>query len=115
MCKMSIKVNAKSQFKDKVSGELNSLEVPEWGDTIYYRNAINGKKQGQIMSLYDKGKIVESVCMSLIMRALNKDGNLIWRPAELQEMMREYDVEVISRVVEVIADNEATVDEAKKQ
>ena len=53
--------------------------------------------------------------MSLIMRALNKDGEAIWRPGELTEMMREYDVEVISRVVEVIADNEATVDEAKKQ
>ena len=112
---MSIKENAKSQFKDKLSGELNALEVPEWNDTIYYKNAINGKKQGQIMSLYDKGKVVESVCMSLIMRALDKEGNQIWRPAELTEMMREYDIQVISRVVEVIADNETTVEDAKKQ
>ena len=111
---MSIKENAKLQFSEKLSGELNSIDVPEWGDTIYFKNAINGKKQGQIMSLYDKGKIVESVCMSLIMRALDKDGNAIWRPAELVEMMREYDIEVISRVVEQIADNQATVDEAKK-
>ena len=111
---MSIKENAKLQFSEKLSGELNSIDVPEWGDTIYFKNAINGKKQGQIMSLYDKGKIVDSVCMSLIMRALDKDGNAIWRPAELIEMMREYDIEVISRVVEQIADNQATVDEAKK-
>ena len=80
---MSIKENAKLQFSEKLSGALNSIEVPEWGDTIYYKNAINGEA--------------------------------IWRPGELTEMMREYDVEVISRVVEVIADNEATVDEAKKQ
>ena len=111
---MSIKENAKLQFSDKLSGELNSIDVPEWGDTIYFKNAINGKKQGQIMSLYDKGKIVDSVCMSLIMRALDKDGNAIWRPSELIEMMREYDIDVISRVVEQIADNQATVDEAKK-
>ena len=111
---MSIKENAKLQFSEKLSGELNSIDVPEWGDTIYFKNAINGKKQGQIMSLYDKGKIVESVCMSLIMRALDKDGNSIWRPSELVEMMREYDIDVISRVVEQIADNQATVDEAKK-
>ena len=111
---MSIKENAKLQFSDKLSGELNSIDVPEWGDTIYFKNAINGKKQGQIMSLYDKGKIVDSVCMSLIMRALDKDGNSIWRPSELVEMMREYDIDVISRVVEQIADNQATVDEAKK-
>ena len=111
---MSIKENAKLQFSEKLSGELNSIDVPEWGDTIYFKNAINGKKQGQIMSLYDKGKIVDSVCMSLIMRALDKDGNAIWRPSELIEMMREYDIDVISRVVEQIADNQATVDEAKK-
>tara|TARA_R110000744_G_scaffold156160_1_gene271684 strand:- start:519 stop:857 length:339 start_codon:yes stop_codon:yes gene_type:complete len=111
---MSIKENAKNQFRDKLSGDLNSLHVPEWGDTIYYKNAINGKKQGQIMSLYDKGKIVESVCMSLIMRALDKDGVAIWKPSELSEMMREYDIDVISKVVEVIADKETTVDEAKK-
>jgi|TARA_R110000796_G_scaffold65126_2_gene150537 hypothetical protein len=112
---MSIKENAKNQFRDKLSGELNSIEVPEWGDTIYYKNAINGKKQGRIMSLYDKGQIVESVCMSLIMRALDKDGVAIWKPSELVEMMREYDIDVVSRVVEVIADKETTVDEAKKQ
>ena len=111
---MSIKENAKLQFSEKLSGELNSIDVPEWGDTIYFKNAINGKKQGQIMSLYDKGKIVESVCMSLIMRALDKDGNAIWKPAELVEMMREYDIEVISRVVEEISDSTTTVDEAKK-
>ena len=105
---MSIKENAKNQFRDKLSGELNSIEVPEWGDTIYYKNAING-------SLYDKGQIVESVCMSLIMRALDKDGVAIWKPSELIEMMREYDIDVVSRVVEVIADKETTVDEAKKQ
>ena len=110
---MSIKENAKLQFSEKLSGELNSIDVPEWGDTIYFKNAINGKKQGQIMSLYDKGKIVESVCMSLIMRALDKDGNAIWKPAELVEMMREYDIEVISRVVEEISDS-TTIDEAKK-
>ena len=110
---MSIKENAKLQFSEKLSGELNSIDVPEWGDTLYFKNAINGKKQGQIMSLYDKGKIVDSVCMSLIMRALDKDGNAIWKPAELVEMMREYDIEVISRVVEEISDS-TTIDEAKK-
>ena len=112
---MSIKENAKTQFKAKLSGELNSVDVPEWGEKIYFKNAINGKKQGQIMSLYDQGKIVESVCMSLIMRALDKEGNAVWRPAELQELLREYDVEVIARVVEQIADDtETTVDDAKK-
>tara|TARA_B110001450_G_scaffold136504_1_gene128168 strand:- start:1282 stop:1617 length:336 start_codon:yes stop_codon:yes gene_type:complete len=111
---MSIKENAKSQFSDKINGVLGCVEVPEWGEKIYYKPAISGIKQGQIMSLYDKGKIVESVCMSLIMRALDKDGKSIWKPSELAELMREYDIEVISRIVEQIADSELTVDDAKK-
>ena len=110
---MSIKENAKTQFRERISGSLNSIDVPGWGEKIYFKSAINGKKQGQIMSLYDKGKIVDSVCMSLIMRALDKDGNPIWKPAELQEILREYDINVISRIVEQIADTES-VDDAKK-
>jgi hypothetical protein len=111
---MSIKDNAKAQFKAKLSGELMSIEVPEWGDTIYYKGAINGKQQAEILKLYDAGKTVDAVCMALIMRALNKDGDRIWRPSELNELMREYDTAVISRLVEQISDDEPSVDEAKK-
>lgn len=52
--------------------------------------------------------------MALIMRGLNKDGEPVWRTGELNELMHEYDTNVISRIVEQIADNEPTVDEAKK-
>ena len=111
---MGIKDNAKAQFSDIISGELLSIYVEEWKDTIYYKAAINGKKQAQILKLYDQGKTVEAVCMALIMRGLNKDGDPVWRTGELNELMREYDTNVISRIVEQIADNEITVDEAKK-
>ncbi len=110
---MGIKDNAKAQFKSRLSGELSSLDVPEWGDKIYYKGAINGKQQAEILKLYDAGKSVDAVCMALIMRALNEDGERIWRPSELQELMREYDTTVISRVVEQISDEESVV-EAKK-
>jgi hypothetical protein len=111
---MGIKDNAKAQFSDILSGELYSIYVAEWKDTIYYKAAINGKKQSQILKLYDQGKTVEAVCMALIMRGLNKDGEPVWRTGELNELMHEYDTNVISRIVEQIADNEPTVDEAKK-
>ena len=112
---MGIKENGKAHFKAKLAGDLLCIDVPEWGGKIYHRAAINGVKQGQILALYEKGKIVDSVCMSLIMRALDEDGNAIWRPAELGELMRQFDTEVISRVVEQMADAEIGVDEAKKQ
>jgi hypothetical protein len=111
---MGIKDNAKAQFRAKLSGELNSIFVPEWDDTIYYKGAINGRQQAKILTLYDQGKTVEAVCMALIMRALDKDGKPVWRIAELTELMHDYDIPIVSRVVEVLNGEEATVDEAKK-
>jgi hypothetical protein len=52
--------------------------------------------------------------MSLIVRALDKDGNAIWNPRELIEVMREYDNNVVSSVVSEITKDEPTVEEAKK-
>jgi hypothetical protein len=111
---MGIKDNGKAHFKAKLSGDLFSVHVPEWDDTVYYKGAISGRKQSQILKLYDQGKTVEAVCMALIMRALDKDGEAIWRVSELTELMNEYDITVVSRVVEVCAGDEPTVDEAKK-
>lgn len=111
---MGIKENGKAHFRAKLSGELKSVFVPEWDGTIYYQGAINGKQQAKILTLYDQGKTVEAVCMSLIMHALDKDGKHVWRSAELTELMNDYDPPVISRVVELINANQPTVDDAKK-
>jgi len=111
---MGIKENAEAHFKSKLSGELFSIDVPEWDGKIYYKQAITGKQQTQIFKLYSQDKQIESVYMSLIMRALDEDGKAIWRPMELNEMMRNYDPEVVSRIVEEISDAEPTVDEVKK-
>lgn len=111
---MSIKDNAKSQFKDKLAAGLKSIDVPEWDGKIYYKPAINGKQQAKILKYYDQGKTIESVCMAFIVRALDENGDQIWREGELVELMREYDTDVISRIVTEISDDDPTVDEAKK-
>ena len=110
----NIKENASAHFKAKLSGELLSIDVPEWDGKIYYKGAITGKQQTQILKLYSQDKQIESVYMSLIMRALDEDGKAIWRSHELNEMMRAYDPEVVSRIVEEIASDEPTVDDVKK-
>ena len=111
---MGIKENALKHYRDKLSGELLSIHVEEWGGKIYYRDVLNGKKQSAVMSLYAKDKHIEAMTMSLIVRALDKDGNSIWNPKELLEVMREYDNNVISNVVSEITKDEPTVEEAKK-
>jgi len=111
---MSIKDNAKSHYSHKLSADLLSVYVPEWGEEVFYKSTINGKQQAQIIKFYQDDKVIESVCMSLIVRALDKNGSQIWKPAELSEIMREYDMSVVSRVVEQISEEDLTVDEAKK-
>lgn len=111
---MGIKENATAHLKEKLSGELLSLDVPEWDSTIYYKGAMTGKQQTQIYKLYSKDQQVESVYMSLIMRGLDKEGQPIWRTHELNEMMRTYDPDVVSRIIEEIANDEPTVAEVKK-
>ena len=111
---MGIKENAEAHFRDKLSGELLSLEIPEWDSTIYYKSAITGNQQTQIYKLYSQDKQIESVYMSLIKRAMDENGKPIWRAVELKEMMRRYDPEVVSGIVERMADEEPTADDAKK-
>jgi homoaconitase/3-isopropylmalate dehydratase large subunit len=111
---MGIKDNAISHYRDKLAGELLSIDVPEWDGKIYYRNAINGKKQSAIMSLYAKNKMIEAMTMSLIVRALDKDGNPIWHPKELTSVMHEYDNMVVSNIVAEMTKDEPSIEEAKK-
>jgi|TARA_R110000744_G_scaffold318020_1_gene424572 hypothetical protein len=111
---MGIKENALKHYSDKLAGELLSVYVEEWGGKIYYRDTINGKRQSSIMSLYAKDKHIEAMTMSLIVRAMDKDGNSIWHPRELTEVMRQYDNNVVSSVVAEITKDEPTVEEAKK-
>ena len=47
---MNILENAKNHFRDKLSGDLQSVEVPEWGTDgtpakLYFKPAINFQSQ----------------------------------------------------------------------
>jgi len=116
---MGIKDNAVAQFHDRLSGELFSIDVPEWSTKdekakVYYKGAMTGRQQAQIFKHYSDGKQVEAVFMSLIMRALDVDGKAIWRANELNEMMREYDPDIVGRIVEEISATELSVEQVKK-
>lgn len=111
---MDIKANATAHFQTRLSGELLSIDVPEWKATVFFKGAMSGRQQTQIFKLYSEGKQVEAIFMSLIMRALDEEGKPVWRANEMTEMMRTYDPDVISRIVEEMSSNEPTVEEAKK-
>ena len=117
---MSILERAEADFREKLSGKPNSIEVPEWGENgtplkVYWNSLINFKSQEMIFALISSGKTSEAVCQTLITRALDEEGNHLFQQNELEKLMRFTDPNVISRIVEAMApDEETDIDALKK-
>ena len=52
---MSIVDRIESDFRNKLAGELSSIDVPEWGENgtplkIYWKPLLNFKSQGKIFA-----------------------------------------------------------------
>ena len=96
---------------------MEVIEVPEWGDEngpakIWYRPAINLREQNQIGTLASAGKNDEALAMSVILRARNEDGSLMFNKGNLMEFKTFIDPEVIARIVmEMNADEFDLTDE----
>lgn len=97
---MSIMENIKAHYSG-IRSELRTIDVPEWGDgaeslVIYYR-PMNLQEQDMIFK-YVQDKSLKSLAQTLIVRALNKDGAKLFRPADMMELMKHADADVIERI-----------------
>ena len=111
--------SAKSHFREKLSGGLSSIEVPEWPvdgkpSVIYFKPSLNFLQQEKILALSDQGKKAEAIVEALIQRALDADGKHIFRSVNRQELMRQIDPDVISRIVGEMSGDDFAGDEAEK-
>lgn len=118
---MSILDSAKAHFREKLSGGLRYVEVPEWPDKdgepskIYFKAGLNFLQQEKILSLSDQGKKAEAIVEAFIQRALDADGKPLFRSANRIELMRSVDPDIISRLVgEMSQDDEMDHDEVVK-
>jgi len=110
---------AKTQFRDRMSGKLQSAEVPEWivngeATVIYFKPSMNFKDQGAVLKLHAENKQAEAVAMTFILRALDEDGGKLFRAANLTEFMRSVDPEIVSRIVSEMGGDDPDMDEATK-
>lgn len=91
---------ATAHFREKISGELNHVIVPEWGDQkVYFKNAITLKEQAKLIELASNGKQVEALVESLIVKARNEDGTKMFTMVDKPTLMNEVDPNVIIRLV----------------
>ena len=88
-----------TQFRQRLNGELQSIDVPEWDIKVYYKPIINFKAQEKIFKLVNEGKSSEAVCMTLIIRALDEHGKQMFQAGNMGELMHEVDPDVVSSIV----------------
>lgn len=105
---------AKTHFRDRMSGDLLCIEVPEWDTKIYFKASMNFKEQGEVLKLHGDNKPAEAVVMTLILKAMDADGVKLFKRANMTELMRSVDPEVVSRIVSEMNDDEPTVEDAVK-
>ena len=104
---MSAIDNITRHYREKLSGGLASIDVPEWSDgkkpfRIFFKSATNPRIQERIAKLSTQQKFVEAAVETLLIRALNEDGSPMFNNANKQELMNECDVDVLIRVVREI-------------
>lgn len=104
--------NATSHFRTKISADMKSVVVPEWGDQkIWFKNAITLREQSKLIELASQGKQVEALVESLIVKARNEDGSKMFTFADKMVFLNEVDPGVIIRVVgEINSANDEELD-----
>lgn len=97
-----------SKLIEKATGHFESvlaqglkgpIAVPEWDAEIYYKPASTMFEESKIIELTQAGKTTEALVVTLIMRARDAEGNLLFGAEDRHKLMRAVDPAVILRIV----------------
>ena len=106
---------AKGHFKEKLGGDLMKYHSDDWGIDIYYRATNSLSVENKIMSLQQQGKTAEALVESVILKAMDKDGNMLFRGTDRPTFIHEVDPSVIIKIATKINNASAdTVDDIAK-
>ena len=101
---MNAKEKVLAHFRQKLANGLGCVEVPEWGEPdtplkIYFKSATNPRTQERLAKLFNDQKPVEASLEALIIRALDENGEPLFKMSDKTELMNEMDVDVLVKVV----------------
>jgi len=117
---MNVLEIATNQFRNRLAGELQFVEVDEWKDEkgnpikIYFKSSMNFKQLQKVMKATQEGNQGEAILQTLILRALDEDGKPLFRQADMPDLLRQVDPEVVNKIVIAINSNEDNLEELKK-
>ena len=109
--------NITKHYQSVIGGELEKLHVEEWDMEIYYRKTYSLIDETKIIELQNKGKTVEAMVESLIVKARDKNGNRLFQDAHRDVLLREADPSVVLKVISAInsAGVRAPIEDAGKE
>lgn len=90
---------ATAHFRNKISGAMGKVVVPEWDCTIWFKESNTLKEESKLIELAQQGKTVDALVETLIVKARNEDGTKMFGPMDKVVFMNEVDPNVVIRVV----------------
>lgn len=105
-----------AHFRNKISGDLKSIKVPEWDLEIFFKTTNTLQEESRLIQLAQEGKTIEALVETLIVRARNEDGTKMFKLADKATFMNEVDPQVLIRVTGEMNtfDDEDTVENLEK-
>ena len=108
---MSILDQAKEHF---ASIETQSLEIPEWGLTVFWRPWTVNERQKVWGAIKQSGKEAELSARVLIAKALDKDLKNVFSVGDLRTLCFDVDSSVLERVALSIIGEQQSSDDTLK-
>jgi len=102
---------AKAHYDGVLSADPKPLTIEEWGGTFYVRPQISVKKKMEIQAKLTGDKMDEGLALSLIYYLVDADGDPCFKKADLFDMCRSIDPDVLIRVAGEIAELQPKAEE----
>jgi len=104
---------AKTHWREKLVAPMESVVVPEWDSTIFFKPTTLAQRN-TIFRYVNDGSL-ESLVQTLIIRALDEDGKRLFSNADKKDLMEKVDPDVIVNVITAMNDEpETTIEDARK-
>lgn len=109
--------NATAHFRNRISGEMKKIHVPEWQTDIYFKDVNTLKEESKIVEFAQQNKTVEALVETLLIKSRNADGTKMFTQMDKVVLMNEVDPSVIIRVcgeMSQILNQHLVVDDVEK-
>ena len=103
-----------SHFNDAIANNLLKGHIDEWDLDFYYYPTYPMRDEVSIMDLSAKGKVIESVVETIIIKARDENGDRMFTNADKTELMRKADSKILIKMAGIINNVEIDDEDLEK-